>query len=95
MKPAEATTAHKETKRMAEDEHTWMLWSVVVSAVVGMYGLFVKHIVGHTDKAEINRLRDTVQYKDNCTEIVKGVNGEMQNINKKLDRLIDYHMKEQ
>ena len=93
MKQREVTAEHRGST-MAEDQHTWIMWSAVISAIGGLFGLFLKHIIRHGSEEEVQKLRDTVQYKDNCIEIVKRFDENQRNMNKKLDTLLDYHMKE-
>ena len=66
---------------MADDEHTRIMWGAIIAAVTGLYAFFVKHLIAHPSKNEIDRLRDSAQYKDNCAEIVK-------RIDEKLDTII-------
>lgn len=66
------------------DEHTNIMWGLVITALAALYGFFLKHVVGHVSK--------DVQYKDNCAEIVKRFDANQKDMNAKLDRLLDYHM---
>jgi hypothetical protein len=93
MKQAEAITERKGDS-MAEDEHSWIMWGAVISAVIGLYGLFVKHVFGHCSKDELDRLRDAAQYKGNCLEITKRLDNTQADMNKKLDQLLEFHIKE-
>lgn len=56
---------------MDNDWQTRFIWGGLIAAITGLYGFFVKHIIGHTSKDNLQRLKDSVQYKDNCEEIVK------------------------
>lgn len=69
---------------MAADEHTGIFWGAIITAIVGLYGFFLKHVIGHVGK--------DVRYKDNCDQIVKRFDQTMSDMNRKLDKLLDFHM---
>ena len=70
---------------MATDEHTRIMWAAIIAAITGMYAFFLKHVIGHVSK--------DVQYKDNCEQIHKRTDQAIENMDRKLDRLLEYHMK--
>jgi hypothetical protein len=70
------------------DEQTRIMWGLIIAAVTGLYTFFLRHIISHTSKSEIERLRNTVQYKDNCLEIVKRFDQNHEDVCRKLDYII-------
>jgi len=52
------------------NENEWRILGPLIAAMVGLYGLFIKHVIGHLgqepildNKKEIQRLKEVVQYK--------------------------------
>jgi hypothetical protein len=80
---------------MNEETTTKILWTAVVGGLSAMYGFFLKHLYNHVNKDEIEKLKANVQYKDNCAEIVKRIDGNHQEVCHKLDRLLDILDKKQ
>ena len=68
------------------DEQSKLVWGVI-AATTALYGFFLKHVIGHCVKQE-------VQTKASCIEIVKRFDDGQEQINKKLDKLLEYHMKQ-
>jgi len=62
---------------------------VIIAALIGIYGFFVKHLFSHVEKQDLDRLKENVQYKDNCAEIVKRLDGNHREVCNKLDRILD------
>ena len=66
----------------------WIM-RAVIACVIGIYGFFVKHLFDHVEKQDLNNLKKSVQYKDNCTEIVKRLDGNHKEVCIRLDRILD------
>jgi hypothetical protein len=75
---------------MADDTTTKILWGAVIAAITGLYAFFLKHIIRHVDKDELIKLKEGVQYKDNCGEIVKRLDGNFEQLNSKLDTILGH-----
>lgn len=78
------------------NENEWRILGPLIAAMVGLYGLFIKHVIGHLgqepildNKKEIQRLKEVVQYKDNCEQIVKRMDENHSETCRKLDRIWD------
>lgn len=74
-----------------EDEKTqfWIL-GVIVAAITGIYGILVKHLFNHVSAKSIDELKDHVQYRDTCTEIVKRQDENNKQVHDKLDRILEW-----
>jgi len=77
---------------MADDTLTKILWGGVITGIVGMYGFFLKHIIKHPDREEINKqindLWEKKQSGNNCDEIVKRLDGNFEQLHAKLDTIL-------
>ena len=62
---------------------------VIIAALIGIYGFFVKHLFSHVEKLDLDKLKESVQYKDTCEEIVKRLDGNHREVCNKLDRILD------
>ncbi len=82
---------------MSDEKTQTFLWGILIAAVTGLYGFFVKHLIGHADKREtaeqIQQLWDKKQSTDRCGEIVKRIDENHQEICRKLDRILEYQEK--
>jgi phosphoribosylanthranilate isomerase len=72
----------------------WKIIGPIIAAIVGIYGFVLRHTSKrHVTSEEINRLKDAVQWKDNCEQIVKRVENmitlKTELLDKKLDIVID------
>lgn len=74
---------------MSNDKMQTFLWGALISAVVGIYGFFIKHLIRHPDKEEIDKLWEEKQSVGKCDEIVKRIDQNHEEICKKLDRILD------
>jgi len=70
--------------------------AIIGTAIIGIYTFFVKHIVGHVNTEQIKANRDDIQRifegkqsKESCQQIVKRMDENHQETNKKLDRILD------
>lgn len=72
---------------MADEKTEFWIWGAIIAATTGLYGFFIRHIIGHVSAEEIKTLKQNVQYKDNCTEIVKRLDENHQEQCKKLDQI--------
>lgn len=60
------------------DEKTQIfIWTAVIAAITGIYGFFIKHIVGHSDKqyidGEVQALWNKKQDISVCKQIVERI----------------------
>ena len=56
---------------MADDKtQTWIM-GIMGTAIVGCYGFIAKHLHNHSRASDLDRLKENVQYRDNCEEIQK------------------------
>lgn len=89
---------------MADDTMTKILWAGVIAGITGMYGFFLKHIIKHPDRDEINKQIDDLwekkQSSDRCDEIVKRIDGsyadlkdEISSFHTKLDTILKHVIK--
>ncbi|MBN2314462.1 MAG: hypothetical protein JXM79_11070 [Sedimentisphaerales bacterium] len=79
--------------------HKWIL-GPLIAAVVGLYGIILKHILHHVrvdgierNASDVATLKNSVQFKDNCREIVLRQDGRHEEVCKKLDNLDDQQQK--
>jgi len=78
------------------DMNEWKFFGPIIAALVGLYGLFIKHIIGHVSSEVINSNKDNIQRifeskqsKENCIQIVKRMDENHQETCRKLDRIWD------
>lgn len=78
------------------DWHDEFMWGAVVMFFVGIYSWVAKHLWGHVTKEDLNRnslevdkLRETVQYKDNCAEVVKRIDADSKQTHQMLERVLN------
>ena len=78
---------------MANEKTEIFIWGSIISAIVGIYGFFVKHIIGHADKEEISdqikKLWEEKQSVGRCEEIVKRMDENHKETCRKLDRILE------
>jgi hypothetical protein len=72
---------------MADDKTEFWIWGAIIAALTGMYGFFIKHIVGHVSMDDYKERGKQVQYRDNCIEIVKRQDERHRELCKKLDQI--------
>ena len=74
------------------DEKTqFFIWTVMISAVVGIYGFFLRHVVRHPQQNELNNLWKEKQSVGSCDQIVKRMDenfGDIKEDLKEIKRLI-------
>lgn len=73
------------------DNESTMKWIVgmIGTALLGLYGLFINHSRRHVEREDLAALKEKVQYKDNCQEIVKRLDQNHKEVTKKLDRILE------
>lgn len=82
---------------MANGEwHDNFLWGLVAMLFTGIYTGVVKHVWGHVTKADLadakadlDKLKENVQYKDNCVEVVKRLDADSKQTHEMLDRVLN------
>lgn len=62
---------------MPDEKTQTTIYTIAIGAVIGLYGLFVKHIIGHSDKqyvnGEIKALWDKKQDVTVCEKVVERI----------------------
>lgn len=74
---------------MADDRTDTFILGALVAAITGIYGFFVKHLIGHADKSEIEKLWEQKQSVGRCDEIVKRMDENHMETCKKLDKILE------
>lgn len=74
-----------------EGESTFK-WAVglIGAALISLYGLFIHHVRKHVEPDDIAKLKENVQYKDTCTEVVKRLDEKFDKLDKKLDVILGH-----
>ena len=70
---------------MADEKTDVWVIRVIMATVVGMYGIFVKHIFNHVGRLELDRKQE----KSSCEDIVKRIDGNHEEVCSRLDRILD------
>jgi len=65
------------------------LIGLIGTGVLGLYGLFIRHISRHANRETVAKLWDKKQDKTTCQQIVKRLDDNHQETCKKLDRILD------
>ena len=69
---------------MADEKTQTFILGGIITAVLGIYGFFLKHIIGHADKDEISgqlkSLWDEKQSTKTCDKVHEGINVQLQDI---------------
>lgn len=77
-----------------EDDYTKIVWGAMIAAITGLYGFFIKHVIKHADREETNKQIDDLwekkQSSDRCSEIVKRIDGNFEQLNDKLDIILGH-----
>ena len=78
------------------DWHDNFLWGVVAMLFTGIYTGVVKHVRGHVTqedlaeaKDDLSKLKENVQYKDNCGEVQKRFEADSKQTHEMLVRILD------
>jgi hypothetical protein len=74
---------------MEIDKIHYFVWATIVSALATIYGIFLKHVIGHVDKKEIEKLWEEKQDTKTCDKIVERIDQNHAETCKKLDRILD------
>jgi len=74
---------------MNDEKTEIFFWGAVFSALVGIYGFFVKHLIKHPDKDEIEKLWNEKQNISECEQIVRRIDENHKETCKKLDRILE------
>lgn len=72
-----------------DDSTEKTLFGFIIAGITGLYGFFIKHLIGHANKEDINNLYECKQSKENCEQIVKRMDENHKETCKKLDRILD------
>jgi hypothetical protein len=86
-------------QQMANGDGNWhseFMWGTVLMFFIGIYSWVAKHLWGHVTKDDLNRtllevekMRDSVQYKDNCAEVVKRLDADSKQTHQMLERILN------
>jgi len=74
---------------MADGKTDFWILGVILTALTGLYYFFVRHVFGHVNVEEIRDLKNDVQYKRECSQIVKRIDENHDHVCRKLDRILD------
>ena len=77
-----------------EDEKTqFWIFGVIIAAITGIYGIFVKHLFNHISVKSVDNLEKDIekcQPKATCDEIVKRQDENNKEVHNKLDRILEW-----
>jgi hypothetical protein len=74
---------------MADGKTDFWILGAIITALTGLYYFFVRHVFGHVNVEEIRDLKNDVQYKRECSQIVKRIDENHDHVCRKLDRILD------
>lgn len=79
---------------MADEKTQFWIWGVIIATVTGLYGFFIRHVVKHPERDEINsqiqKLWDEKQSTRTCEQIVNRLDENHKETSRKLDRVLEY-----